>query len=143
MADFEGMFQDRYTRALSMFADAAAQGRDPREILTEMQTDPTYRNATGRGNLPEHRGTGPNTGQTNPRLPLPPTSRIGSGSMTDREFQEYQIDPMIGVSPRIDPMTGVSPTMRPTGSTSDMEFKKYQKDLIDRGPDFGADLKRS
>ena len=82
MADYEGMFQDRYTRALSAFADAAAQGKDPRELLTEMQANPTYGQATGRGNLPEHRGTGP----IDPMTGVSPRARPqGAGSMKDRE----------------------------------------------------------
>ena len=158
MADYEGMFQDRYTKALSMFADAAAQGKDPREILTQMQTNPTYGQATGRGNLPPPRGAAPNTGQkpidsdsdSIPRSMLKqyekypidpntgerrigPGSLIGSGSLTDEEILTYQ-----GKFP-----SGSYEDMRlhalrmegailgepiGSGSMTDREFQEYQKD---------------
>tara|TARA_R100000656_G_scaffold117522_1_gene90898 strand:- start:3335 stop:3928 length:594 start_codon:yes stop_codon:yes gene_type:complete len=112
--DYGNVFQDRYMKALSAFTDAASQGRDPREVLTEMQSgaatagravDPTYGQATGRKNLP-------------------------TGSITDvtKHYGTRRED--------------FPPTDLQSSAATEMEFKQYQKDLIDRGPDFGADLKR-
>jgi len=85
MAEYEGMFQDRYTKALSMFADAAAQGKDPRELLTEMQANPTYGQATGRGILP----SGSMTDVEFQSDAAPPIRPIGAGATSDMEFQQY------------------------------------------------------
>lgn len=157
--NYEGMFQDRYMKALSMFTDAAARGEDPRTILAQMQREqgdnPTFSEATNTGALPQReQGLGPkmigpgvisdveieNVERYTPEqrmqmdlgkplseiteqerrgwmamdsennMPITmeeiqsdtsPRKRrlgpIGSGSMSDREIIEFQINPNLGV----------------------------------------------
>jgi hypothetical protein len=149
--DYGNVFQDRYMKALSAFTDAASQGRDPREILAEMQTqapagDPTYGQATGRGNLPVKRPSGRPMTEVEFQSDLPSSRNTrtgGPGSMTDVEFQEFQSD----AAPRARPVGSGSMTdveaehynrsfmenYPSTPLTTDMEFRAYQKALIDGG----------
>ena len=161
MANYEGMFQDRYTRALSMFADAAAEGKDPREILTQMQTNPTYGQATGRGNLPSGSMTQEELEALSYKV-APEMRPTGSGATSDMEFRQYQKD-LMGRGPdfggdlkrlaiesgmldksEADRLTPeelqalsyqLAPKMRPqgAGSTSDLEFQQYMQDAVGGG----------
>ena len=77
--NYEGMFQDRYMKALSMFTDAASRGEDPRIILAQMQReqggDPTFSEATNTGALPQQ-GLGP--------------KMVGPGVISDVEIENVE-----------------------------------------------------